>query len=71
MMQLDQIEDGSLDAGLMMLEMIDLPYERVWTAREIAAVCGVPRHHIEYLERSGLKKLRKALEQRGVTPGRY
>lgn len=61
----DLPEDGSIDAGLLLLELATEPGgER--TLEEIAIACGVNRQKIHWIERRALKKLRAGFAARGI-----
>jgi endogenous inhibitor of DNA gyrase (YacG/DUF329 family) len=55
-----KIEDGSIDAGMILLSAIP----REWTHQEIAEVCGTSWQYINQLERSAMRKLRQAVLSR-------
>lgn len=57
-MKLEEMEDGGIDAGLLMLEMIG----GTWSDKEIAEVCGVKEGEIEYIRRKAMVKVRKKLQ---------
>lgn len=58
-------EDGSIDAGLMLLELVTEPGDER-TLEEIAIACGVNRQKIHWIEKRALKKLRAGFAARGV-----
>jgi DNA-directed RNA polymerase sigma subunit (sigma70/sigma32) len=61
----DLPEDGSIDAGLLLLSLVTPPgHER--TLEEIAIACGYLRQKIYYIEQQALKKLRVEFERRGL-----
>jgi hypothetical protein len=61
-LSLHEIPDGSIDAGLLMLELVDP--RREWTSEEIAFVCGCSVKNIQLAERRAMKKLRPAFVER-------
>lgn len=63
--EVGEMEDGGIDAGLLMLELLSPPGRR-YTVREIAEVCGTSRGTIFFLERSARKKIEEALARRGL-----
>jgi hypothetical protein len=67
----NQVADGSIDAGLMLLLYARKPDGGVWSHREIASVCGCSRALINYYEQAALKKLRRAFEKRGIRHANY
>lgn len=56
------IEDGSIDAGLLVLD-ITRKVNREYTRQEIAEICGCTPQFIAYLELKALRKMKKTLEQ--------
>jgi hypothetical protein len=61
---LAEVEDGSIDAGLLLLGMVT-PRGVTWTQDEIAKACGCSRAYIYLLETSAREKLRREFERRG------
>lgn len=59
----DNLEDGSIDAGLYLLDLVRDP-DYKFSARELAEVCGCTQRNISYIEARALAKLRKAFEIR-------
>lgn len=59
------MEDGGLDAGLMILAAVTPPGVEL-TLEEIAMVCGVNKQDIWHLENRAKKKIRAELEKRGI-----
>jgi DNA-directed RNA polymerase sigma subunit (sigma70/sigma32) len=59
----DTIIDGSVDAGLVLLEAT-APYGRAYTRAEIAFVCGCSPQNIRMIEVRAMKKLRKEFLRR-------
>lgn len=57
---------SEIDSGLLLLMSTPAPENRVWTHDEIAYVCGCSRSYIWLLEQRALRKLRRALIQRGL-----
>ena len=58
--------DGTIDAGLFLLELATPPgVER--SQKEIAEVCGCSMQNIQRIEYIALRKLRAELEKRGIT----
>lgn len=64
--ELLRLHDGSIDAGLHLLE-VARPPGRTYSAEEIAYVCGCSRSNIWLIERRALGKLRRQFERRGVS----
>lgn len=62
---LSRISDGSVDAGLVALELMT-PRGMERTQEEIAFVCGCSRQMIQKIERRALKKLLRALQQKRI-----
>lgn len=60
-----EMEDGGVDAGLLMLEATAQP-GRVYTIDEIAYVCGCSRGLVWYLEQEAIKKLRDSERLRAL-----
>jgi len=56
--QRSEIRDGSIDAGLILLEKVTAPGQ-TWTQEEIAIACGCSRGYIWFLEKQALQKLRQ------------
>jgi hypothetical protein len=54
--------DGSIDAGLLVLEMIT-PYGETWTQEDIAQVCGCSRGYIWLLEKQARAKMRRRFQE--------
>lgn len=65
-MEESQLVDGSVDAGLYMLEKL-APQNRVYTQQELAEVCGCSHNHIGHIEQRAIKKLKLELERRNIT----
>lgn len=61
-----ELEDGGIDGGLFLLSLITPPGV-VLTLSEIAYVCGCSRANIYLIEREAKRKLRLALERRGIS----
>lgn len=59
----DNLEDGTLDAGLYLLDLVRNP-EYKFSCREIAEVCGCSTRNISYIEARALAKLKKQFEIR-------
>ncbi len=59
----NKLLDGSIDAGLFILEAIT-PRGVTLTQEEIAYVCGCSKGYIWLLEKQALQKLRKSPEAR-------
>jgi hypothetical protein len=59
-----QIEDGSIDAGLLLLSRH--PMADSFTFEQIAYVCGCSKANIQRYESNGLKKLKAAFEKIGA-----
>lgn len=64
-MKFEEIEDGGIDAGLVMLEAI-YPDGAELSLREIAEICGCRWQNIWYIEKQALKKMKKELEARRI-----
>lgn len=62
---INEMEDGGIDAGLLMLELMSPP-GRAYTVRELAEICGTSRGTISWLEKSAKEKIEKALAKRGL-----
>lgn len=61
-----KLEDGGLDAGLMILSAVTPPgVER--TLAEIAFVCGCNRQDIFHIERRAKQKMKAEFEKRGIS----
>jgi hypothetical protein len=60
--------DGSIDAGLLLLELAPIRAGGL-TPGDIAFVCGCTRAYIDQLERSAMRKLRRAFKRRGFERG--
>ena len=58
------IIDGAIDAGLLLLEMTYFPGGYDLTHQDIAFVCGCSEANIRQIEKNGLKKLKKAFEDK-------
>lgn len=58
------IQDGSVEAGLLLLEMTPPPDGQAWSQKEIAEVCGVSDRYIYKLEMSAIRKMRMAFMER-------
>lgn len=54
--------DGSIDAGLLVLEMIT-PRGETWTQEDIATVCGCSRGYIWLLEKQARAKIKKRFQE--------
>lgn len=54
--------DGTIDAGLLVLEMIT-PRGETWTQEDIAHVCGCSRGYIWLLEKQARAKMRQRLQE--------
>lgn len=52
------LEDGSIDAGLVILDAVRAPGQRL-TQEEIAHVCGCSRGYIWLLEKTAREKLQR------------
>lgn len=50
--------DGSIDAGLLLLEIITRPGE-TWTQEEIAIACGCSKGYIWLIEKTAMEKMRR------------
>lgn len=61
-MELENIEDGSIDAGLLMLGMVTKEGQKR-TAQEIADVCGVSDQTILNIQHKALAKMRRKMEK--------
>lgn len=59
----EQFLDGSIDAGLWLLERV-IPRGVILTQDEIAYVCGCSRGYIWLLEKSAKEKLRRVIARR-------
>ena len=64
--ELEKCADGSIDAGLTLLLARAAQDGRIYSHREIAEVCGCSWQFIWQTEQRALKKLKQALEARGV-----
>jgi hypothetical protein len=53
-----EMEDGGIDAGLLMLALYAAQTGRQFTYREIAFVCGWDRSSVYLLEKQAVRKLR-------------
>lgn len=62
MRRIREIDDGGIDAGLLILLETASP-ERELTQRDIAFVCGCSIGYIWNLEKQALQKLRKGFER--------
>lgn len=62
-----KLDDRSIDDGLDRL-LAETPPGQTRSLQEIAAACGCSRQNISYIERQAIKKLRAALESRGIGP---
>lgn len=60
---LKRIEDGSVDAGLLLLELAT-PRGVERTQDEIAFVCGCSKQNIQGIEYRALKKIKAEFERR-------
>jgi transcriptional regulator len=54
--------DGTIDAGLLVLEMIT-PHGETWTQQDIADACGCSRGYIWLLEKQARAKMRLRLQE--------
>lgn len=54
------------DAELAVLEAVRPGPECTFSQSEIAEVCGVSRQAVRHVERSALRKIGRALTQRGI-----
>lgn len=54
--------DGTIDAGLYLLEKIT-PYGETWTQQDIADACGCSRGYIWLLEKQARAKMRRRLQE--------
>ncbi len=61
-------EDGSIDAGLLLLSMVKPPEGKVWSLYDIATACGTNHERIRWIEKQALKKMRIEMEKRGISP---
>jgi len=61
--EFDNPEDGSIPAGLLLLEAIT-PYGQTRTAQEIADACGCHVRNIQYIEKTALAKLKTKFAER-------
>lgn len=61
----DELQDGSIDAGLYILEKVTPRGVRL-TQEEIAFVCGCSKGYIYLLEKQAREKLRREFERRGL-----
>ena len=61
---LAQIEDGSIDAGLLVLSVL-FPDGCPYSHEQIAFICGCHRSNIWHYEKKGLSKLKEALKRKG------
>jgi len=59
---LSTITDGTIDAGLLLLELYDP--RREWSIEEIAFVSGCSRQNIQAIERRAMAKLKPAFRER-------
>jgi len=64
---LAEMEDGGIDAGLLLLELM-LPRGIELSQADIAFVCGCSRGYIWLLEKTARQKLRRKFEQLGIRP---
>lgn len=60
--QSDLPADGTIDAGLLVLEMIT-PHGQTWTQEDIATICGCSRGYIWLLEKQARAKMRRRLQE--------
>ena len=61
-------EDGSIDAGLALLEITPHPDGLPWSTSDIAFVCGCSAENIRVIEARAREKMKRALVRRGITP---
>jgi transcriptional regulator len=54
--------DGTIDAGLLVLEMIT-PRGETWTQGDIAKICGCSRGYIWLLEKQARAKMRRRFQE--------
>lgn len=59
------LEDGGLDAGLIILSAVTPP-GMIRTSEEIAFVCGCNRQDIWHIENRALRKIKAEFEKRGI-----
>jgi hypothetical protein len=59
-----KVEDGSVDAGLLLMAITPKPGGGEWSSIEVATVCGVSSTYIRMLEQSAMRKLRAAFMAR-------
>lgn len=59
-------KDGTIEAGLFVLEQLSYPGVE-WELDEIAIACGTSRQHIFYFQEQAKKKIRLEFERRGLT----
>ena len=61
---ISDIEDGSVDAGLLLMSITPKPDGGQWSSKDVARVCGVSGTYIRMLEQSAMRKLRAAFMAR-------
>ena len=60
-------EDGSIDAGLLLLELVT-PAGSTRSLGEIAIACGIRKQKVYYIEQCALRKIRTEFAKRGLGP---
>jgi DNA-directed RNA polymerase sigma subunit (sigma70/sigma32) len=62
---LSQIEDGSIDAGLFVLSVL-FPEGCPYSQEQIAFICGCSRSNIWQYEKNGLRKIKAKFKSKGL-----
>jgi len=61
----DNLEDGTIDAGLYLLDLIRKP-ENIYSRNDLAIVCGTTPYQIAIIEKRAMEKINEEFKKRAA-----